>query len=294
MKLNGHCMFCLIESNWNRVKNLPDETRDPYMRALVRILADAAQTDTSPAIVARIHALRREMLGAVDDFEGVKHQYNQLMLSEAPALRARIDASADPLSEAMRLSMAGNYIDFGAVRDVNAGKLRELLADSGRNEIPPDEYRAFRDDLKNASRLTLLTDNCGEIVLDRLLVETILAEFPNLSVTAVVRGGPVLNDATEADAIEAGLDRVARIVPSGSLIAGTQLDQLSETALRAVREADLVIAKGMGNFETMSGCGLNVYYLFLRKCDLFTQKFGMPRFQGVFANDRRLAGRIKA
>ena len=294
MKLNAHCMHCLMESNWNRVKRYPDDVRDEYMRAFVRILADAKGTDSAPTVISRIHELRRDLLGVTDDYEEVKRHFNRLMLEEAPALRARIDSSPDPLNEAMRIAMAGNYIDFGAVEDVNVEKLRELLADTGRNDLPPEEIRAFRRDLAGAKHLTFLTDNCGEIVLDRLLIETILRERPALFVTAVVRGSPVSNDATEADARAVGLDQVARIVPNGTAIGGTQLDAIAEEARRAVVEADLVISKGQGNFETLSGCGLNVYYLFLCKCSLFTLRFGMPRFQGVFANDRRLENRLKA
>jgi uncharacterized protein with ATP-grasp and redox domains len=294
MKLNAHCMHCMMESNWNRIKHHPENVRDEYMRAFVKILADAKETDSAPAIISRIQVLRRDLLGVTDDYEAVKRYFNALMLEEAPALRARIDASPDPLNEAMRIAMAANYIDFGAVEDVNAEKLRELLADADRCGLPPEETNAFRRELGDARRLTLLTDNCGEIVLDRLHVETILRRHPGLSVTAVVRGAPVSNDATEADVRAVGLDRVARIVSNGTDIGGTQLDAISEEARSAIEEADLILSKGQGNFETLSGCGLNVYYLFLCKCDLFTLRVGMQRFQGVFANDRRLENRLKA
>ena len=292
MKLNAYCIHCLIESNWNRFKSLPDPLQDEYMRAFLRILADSAETDTAPAVISRIHALRRALLGLEDDYEAVKHRFNDLMLAKAPRLRARIDASADPIAEAMRLAMAGNYVDFGAVKSFSAEKLEELL--EARGDLLPDEARILREELAGASRLAYLTDNCGEIVLDRLLIETLLAAYPGLRVTAVVRGAPVSNDATEEDARAVGLDRVAEIVSNGTDIGGTQLDAISEHARRAIFDADLIIAKGQGNFETLSGCGLNVYYLFLCKCDLFTLRFDMPRFEGVLANDRRLAARLKA
>jgi len=294
MMLSAQCIHCLTESNFRRVRDLPDEARDGYMRALVRILADAAERDTPPAVVARIHRLRSGMLGMADDFEAVKRRFNRLMLDEAPALRARIESSPDPLAEAMRIAMAGNYIDFGSVEDVNSEKLAELLAPSARDDLPPEEYRSFRQDLAGAKRLAYLTDNCGEIVLDRLLIETILQRYPGIQVTAVVRGAPVANDATAEDALEVGLDRVAKIVSNGTRIGGTQLDAILEDARQAIEEADLVISKGQGNFETLSGSGLNIYYLFLCKCRMFTDRFGMPLYQGVFANDLRLDDRLKA
>lgn len=294
MKLGGCCIHCLINSNWNRIKGFPDEVRNPYMHAVTRILADAAGTDTPPAAIARIQDLRRDLLGTTDNYKDVKRQFNDLMLKEAPALRERIDRSSDPLAEAMGIAMAGNYIDFGAIKNVSTEKLAELLTKEDLSRLPPDEYSIFRGELTKAKRLAYLTDNCGEIVLDRLLIETILQQYPNILVTAVVRGAPVVNDATTEDAIEAGLDRVAEIVSNGTRIGGTQLDAIAEDARRAIEAADLVISKGQGNFETLSGSRLNIYYLFLCKCPMFTDRFGMPLYQSVFANDLRLDDRLKA
>ena len=293
MKLGGCCIHCLIESNWNRVKDFPDEIRGPFMQIVTQILVDAAGKDTPPAVISRIQDLRRDLLGITDDYEEVKRKFNDLMLKEAPALRLRIDRSSDPLAEALGIAIFGNYIDFGAMKNVREEKLAELLGKEVLGHLPPDEFFLFREELAKAKRLAYLTDNCGEIVLDRLLIETILQQYPAIIVTAVVRGAPVANDATAEDAIKVGLNRVAAIVPNGTQIGGTQLEAINEEARRAIKEADLVISKGQGNFETLSGSGINIYYLFLCKCRMFTDRFGMPLYQSVFANDRRLDGQLK-
>lgn len=288
MKLGAECVLCMIQSNWKRVENYPPNVRDEYMLALIRIMDNAGERSAT-GLVPEVHALRERLLGrAEDDFTEIKHQYNTWMLERMSELRARIAASADPLLEALRLAMAANYIDFSAVKDVNTEKLMELLDATHPEEISPGEYAHFLEDLSCARSLVYCTDNCGEIVLDRLVLEAVQKRFPHVRRTVIVRGGPVANDATAQDALEVGLDCVAQILPSGAAIGGTEISYLSEPARRALEEADLIVAKGQGNFETLSGCGWNIYYLFLCKCAMFTAKFGMERFRGVFANERRL------
>jgi len=291
MIISGQCIHCLTDSNWNRAKAFPREIGDRYMRLFAQTLAKSVEEgDSAPVVIANVRKLRREILGIDEDYSAEKRLFNALMLSEAPRLRARIDASADPLTEAMRISMAGNYIDYGAVKDVNPEKLMELLENTRQNELPEAEYEIFRRELQSARALTLITDNCGEIVLDRLLLETIKKLYPAIRLTAVVRGADVHNDATAADAAQVGLDTVAEIVDNGTDIGGTELSKIGKGARAAIAHADIIIAKGQGNFESLSGCGLNIYYLFLCKCALFTSRFQMERFRGAFVNERRLEG----
>ena len=119
-----------------------------------------------------------------------------------------------------------------------------------------------------------MTDNCGEVVCDRLVIEELSRRFPSLSVTVLVRGQDALNDATREDAAQVGLDSVADIADNGCGVAGTPLEYVGEAARGLLEGADVILSKGQGNFETMHGCGLNVYYSFLCKCDWFQKRFG--------------------
>ena len=114
--------------------------------------------------------------------------------------------------------------------------------------------------------------------------------FPDLEVTAVVRGEPVVNDADLEAARYVGLDRVVKVIGNGSGIAGTDLDDISDEARNEIETADVILSKGQGNFETIHGCGLNIYYLFLCKCDWFVRKFNAKRFEGMFINEKRIPG----
>ena len=134
-------------------------------------------------------------------------------------------------------------------------------------------------------KFLLLCDNCGEIVLDRLMIEQLKIRFPQLSVKALVRGEDIINDATMEDAEYTGLDKVAKIVTSGVAVAGTVYDMLPDEAKEAFEEADVILSKGQGNYETLSGLGIHIYYEFLCKCDYFMSRFRVPRLTGLFIEE---------
>ena len=112
--------------------------------------------------------------------------------------------------------------------------------------------------------------------------------YPQLDIAVIVRGQDVLNDATMEDAKEVGLTEIVKVIGNGSAIAGNSLGYISAEAEELIRTADVVISKGQGNFESLNGCGLNIYYLFLCKCDWFVRRFKMKRLAGILINDRNL------
>ena len=136
--------------------------------------------------------------------------------------------------------------------------------------------------------MVYITDNAGEIVLDGLLMEQLLAIRPDLQLTALVRGGFVLNDATLEDAQAVGLPALVPVVGNGNALPGTVWHALSDQARALLADADMIVAKGQANFETLHESGLNIYYLLLCKCDYFVRRFQVPRLTGMFVNERRL------
>ena len=140
--------------------------------------------------------------------------------------------------------------------------MTELLNDADRFVIDEKQYDELTDDLRKAKKMVYLTDNCGEIVMDKLLIREIQKKYPDLQVTVLVRGAEVINDATMEDAVQVGLTEVAKVISNGSDIAGTWLEEISEEAKEALEEADVILSKGQGNFETLRKCGMNIYYIF--------------------------------
>lgn len=189
------------------------------------------------------------------------------------------------LSNALNYARTANYIDYGTMNQVSRDELLQLLNKAREEELEEGTFHMFQKDLQSGGKLVYLTDNCGEIVADKLLIKILKEQYPDLHIKVIVRGTAVLNDATMEDARAVGLTEIAEVIGNGSGIAGTQISYLSEEARQAISEADVIISKGQGNFETIHGCGLNIYYLFLCKCEWFTRQFDMERLKGVFINE---------
>ena len=286
MQLYSECMYCIVEHHWSLVKNEPDEARRAaFMREVLRAVAEADPNITAPVPTAKLQKLYARAFRETDDFPRLKRQYNALLLQWLPELRAALQRADDPLRLAVWMAMAGNYIDFGVLREIDDARLREMLFTPDARAVDRAELQNLRRDLQAARAVTYACDNCGEIVLDMLLMEQIQQLNPNARITALVRGENVLNDATAEDAQFVGLDRIARIVGNGSNIGGTQIVSLRDEALRALTEADVTLAKGQGNFETLVGKNLNVYYLFLAKCPHYKKWFGMEHMTGQLVHE---------
>ena len=148
-------------------------------------------------------------------------------------------------------------------------------------------FRSFTQ-MMTSEKLLYITDNAGEIVADRLVIEKLLERRPELDVCVCVRGGAVINDALYEDAEAAGIPELARVIDNGSSISGTQIQFVGEDLRRELETADVILSKGQGNFETMHGCGLNVYYVFLCKCEWFVKLFHLPMLTGMFLNENRV------
>lgn len=290
MAISSFCIGCILKRQEERIRELPfpEEVKEGFMKELCGVIAEASKEATSPVIVAKIRELLKKYFDIVDDYESEKKHYNELMLSSEDVLLQMIESANEPLKEALRLARIGNYIDFGALNEVNDQKLGELFAESESDTVDEDEWSALKKDMQAGKTLVYLTDNCGEIVLDKLFIKEIQKAYPQLAITVIVRGGNVLNDATIEDAKAVGLTEVTRVIGNGSNIAGNSLGYISAEAEDLIRNADVVIAKGQGNFESLNGCGLNIYYLFLCKCDWFVRRFRMKRLTGVLINDSNL------
>lgn len=286
VRLDPACIRCLIDKHLGAApESAPQEVRVDFMQRVLRLIADAPASEGAPVLVSRIEALEKDMFGIEKDYTNEKRAFNELMLGLEGNIWQRITQADDPLYTAIQFAMIGNYIDFGAMDHVDEGVLLALLEDTSRFAPQRAAYEAFAADVLRAKKLVCLTDNCGEIVMDKLLLRRIHEMNPQAQLTVIVRGGPVLNDATLEDALAVGMDEHARVMDNGSCIAGTCLCEISKSALDVIEEADVLIAKGQANFETLRRCGKNVYYIFLCKCALFAKRFAVPRFHGMLLRD---------
>jgi len=291
MRANSMCISCILKKQEKLIRDFSDEDKkSQYINRVLEILRKHGQTESSPWLAEKINQLYEECWGEGEDYTVTKQRYNQLLLSKEKEILSCINNSNDCIRECIKYVSAGNYIDFSAVDNVNEHTLDELLQKVNEENISEIEYFNFKRDLEQAKKLVYVTDNCGEILLDKIFIKCIEDKYPKLKITVIVRGQNVINDATIEDAKQVGLTDIVTCIGNGNGAPGTVIKLLSEEAKQALFEADMIISKGQGNFESLFAEGLNPYYIFLCKCELFVRRFGLKQYESVFMREERIKG----
>lgn len=282
------CLQCHLRRNLELVRSLgTEEQAMVFAKGLMEMYLEAPADVASPWFGPQTADLLQALYGLpLDRLREEKEMSNRFVLERMAQIRSKVRSAPDPVLAGLQFAVLGNYLDFSALQgQVSFEKLEEML-DQGL-EMPLDGavYAELCRDLENGKSLLYLTDNAGEIGFDRIFAEEIAKKYPQISITFCVRGAPAQNDATREDAALVGIP--FPVIDNGNRIAGTQLDQLGAEARQAMEEADVILAKGMGNTETMFGCGYNVYYAFLIKCQRFVSHFGKPLFTPMLVRDQK-------
>lgn len=286
MRTGKYCKECLLRSEERKVEQEQNwEKKQLFLDQVQAALRDEDLELSPPEYLAEFTELYERHFGAQTAVDPLKRHFNELMLKKEPEIRKRIEASEDPVATAIQAAQAGNYIDYIALGEIDGDQLEQLLFQNREKGLKPEVYDSFKADLSSAKNLVYITDNCGEIVVDKVLIQELKKFYPQVDVTVIVRGAGVANDASMEDAVQVGLSDEARVIGNGTRIAGTSLNRISREAKEIIGRADVIIAKGQGNYETLSGCGLNVYYLFLCKCDYFVKRFEGEYLQHMFIKE---------
>ncbi len=282
--MQTQCVFCHLRTVESLIKKFRPEPEiaDQFVNNALRLLADNPKTP-NPVVATEIHRLARKALGIDDLYRDEKHEANRLLLDHYETWESIVRESPNPAKMALRLAVLGNVIDYGAhiVSDDLLTQVRSFL-----ETLPVvDDSDQLLADAASAKSILYLADNAGEIVLDRLLIESLDRE----KVTVAVRGFPVINDVTLEDAAEVGLDKTCRVIGNGYDAPSTILEECSDELRTAYEEADLVIAKGQGNLE-----GLirerrpGLYFLLMAKCDPIADATGVNPGDMLIAASSRL------
>lgn len=295
MDINLDCIYCTIKKADNLFSQYEkDENKKiKFMKEVFKIISLSETEDTSPYINARIMRYLNSELNLGDVYYEIKKQYNKLLLSMEEEILKNIYSAEDRLLVALKYAMVGNFIDFGAMDKVDIDKLKSLIKNAPEQEINVNEYKKFIEELKGSKQLVYIIDNAGEIVFDKIFIKIIKELYPHIVIDVIVRGKPIHNDATIIDAEEVGLCNIVNVIENGTDIPGTQLNAINIRSKEKFDNANLIIAKGQGNFETLFGCSKNIYYIFLCKCDLFTNRFNMEKFKGIFVNEKNVKDIMK-
>ena len=267
------CIPCFLRQALEAVRFVTEDTatHERVLRDVLRAAAEMDMTQSPPAVGQWMHRHLRQLTGVVDPYRAVKDRFNKMAMEMLPELSVMVGRAADPLAMAMRFAIAGNVIDLGANGELAVDEVRQAVIEATGAPLHGD-LDDFRQAASTASEILYLADNAGEIVFDGLLIE----QLPSERVTVAVRGGPVLNDATLADAEAASLYGLVEVIDNGSDAPGTILGDCSAEFRRRFAEADMVIAKGQGNFETLSDAGPDVYFMFKAKCPVIANHIGLP------------------
>lgn len=289
MRLNSDCIQCLLRRHIATARGLgTDEQVTAFARELMHVLADGPAEQSAPFYTPAITALFTKHFGLSDDrFAEEKGLSNRYALERLDQIQAMVRAAPDPLYAGLQAAILGNYIDFSALQgEVSFPKLDEMLSLLHRLEVDRGVFETLRADLAKGGELLYLTDNAGEIGFDRVFLEEIHRNFPDLVITVCVRGGPAQNDATAEDAEAVGMP--FPVIGNGTRIPGTVLELASPELKAALGRCTVVIAKGQANVETLLDTehGLNIYYAFLVKCVRFIQRFGKDKLTPMLLHDR--------
>ncbi len=273
MKLRAECIPCLQRQTVQALRfiSADESVVKEALREVMRFLLSVDWNVTPPELDYGVQRIIRKFAGG-DPYAEVKRKSNDHAMSLLSCCREIIEKSKDPLKAAVKMAIAGNIMDFGALSSYD---LEETLDMVLRSELTVDHYDLLRRRLDEASSLLYFADNAGEIAFDKLLLEVLL-ERRNLEVTFVVKGGPMINDATMEDVRHVGLDELPgvsfRTVSNGE--PGTGPKRNSEEVLGWIREHDLVISKGQGNYESLSEFR-GIFYLLMVKCPVVANSLGL-------------------
>jgi len=244
----------------------PAEVKAVVIQSM-EILKQQSVDATPPALGSQVHQVVREITGNPDPYRDVKSAATSKALGLMPKLRSLLFNSEDRLETAVRMSIAGNIMDFGPNPKYDLWEVVERIL---KQEFAINDLSLLKQQIEKAESILFLGDNAGETVFDRLLIETL--EVP---VTYVVRGGPVINDATVEDAMAVGMDSVAEVIDNGAQIPGTILSECSPAFQSKFRSAELILAKGMGNYETLSEVNAPIFFLLQVKCPVIAKDVGV-------------------
>jgi uncharacterized protein with ATP-grasp and redox domains len=265
------CIPCFVRQTLDTVRMVTND-KSVQEKMLRKVLQDISTMDLqqSPPVMAQhIHRFIREVSGQSDPYLSIKNRFNQVALEIYPELKNQVENSANPLETALRLAIAGNVIDSGVNSNLQENHVHEAIEHALTAPFGGD-VEGFSKAVAAADKILYLADNAGEIVFDRLL----LGQLPLTKVTLAVKGAPIINDATLADAQAAGITKLVQVIDNGSDAPGTVLTDCSETFRKYFAQADLVIAKGQGNYETLSQEKKDIFFVLKAKCPVIAQDLG--------------------
>ena len=270
MKTTLECIPCLLKQALNAARLATDDpaVQEQVLKSVMKELLDVSFEHSPPFIAHIVYSMVKEVTGCEDPYEDLKIRYNHAAMEMYPRLKEIVDRSEDRLFTAAKLAIAGNIIDFGANMQFS---VKKTIKDTLAREFAVNDYSKFLDSLEHSKNILYLADNAGEVVFDRILLEE-MTDYGDI--VYAVKKAPIINDATMDDALFCGIRPLAEIVTTSDT-PGTILDRCDQEFIEIYRSSDMIISKGQGNYESMSGEEGNIFFLLLAKCPVIASDLGV-------------------
>lgn len=284
MRIRPDCLACVFRQclEATKLSNVDERKAFFALKAVARLIPTFGNSDTPMSITLAMHRIMREKLGINDPYKEVKRSFNEKGASVYPFLLQLYKNIHPPLETAVKIAIAGNIVDYALPIEKDLDKSLELAL---KTPLPRRDWQIFQEELAKSKKILYLLDNAGEVFYDKILIEHLVSR--RQEVIAVVRGGPAINDALLEDACFAGIDKFTKVLTTGIDTVGFILEQASEEFLQALDEADLIIAKGQANLESLDETEYPAFFLLKAKCPIIAELTGVEVGEIVFQANRR-------
>lgn len=292
MIIDSHvdCISCIVD----RANKLADKYLDgkekkyEFMQKTLEIIKNTEYKKTSPFLTMKVMNELETIDQVNKDYEVKKEEFNNKILSLSDEFEKFINKSKDSFLAALQLSIAGNIIDLGAFDKIDFEMVQKVIKKAKKEKLDLAIYNKLKKNLESSDTLLYIGDNSGEIVFDKLFIKEIIKKYPKLNIIYSVRGSTILNDITIKDAKQVGINELVKVIDSGVGIPGTDLEEVKPEFKKTFYNSDIIISKGQGNFESLSGCKKNVYYLFLAKCEILQKHINKDFLETIFTHENSL------
>lgn len=277
--MNKECAKCSLAlvKKVCKLKNINIKKENDILNKVKKYQESVDMSKTNPEISGEIFKLITDELDDDNPYKKIKSDYNKMVMDMYDELQLILNKSDDKYSTVLKMCITGNLIDFAAKHKFDENMLREKLINILNSNFTIDHSDKMLKKIKKSNKLLFLGDNCGEIVLDKIFIEYLSKEFPDLEIYYGVRGANVVNDVSMDDALETGMEKVAKVISNGDKSLGTVYDKISDDFKLIFNSADIIISKGQGNFESLQNDTINnIYFLFMTKCEIVADIIGVP------------------
>jgi len=274
MTIDKECVRCIINQS-SRVADAINATTDlkDELNSSVELLSkNFSFDDTPPEIASYVYEKMAEIANKDDLYDDIKNISTKKALSLVPTLKEKLKESSNKLLTATKIAVAGNVIDLAAPVEFD---IEEELKKIFHTEFAYNDFDLFKNKLEGAKTVLVIGDNVGEHIFDYMFIETLKELYPNTDFSYMVRGNPIINDVTMVEAKEAGFDELCSLVDSGVNTPGFTYNRANDYSKELFDKADLVISKGMGNYECMSPSHRqDICFLLKVKCEVVARSLG--------------------